>query len=393
MIPDLRLDDLGGRGPGFLVVGPSLGTIARNLWGEVAALLGDRFRVLGWDLPGHGTAPSATDFTIADLAAALLARVQEPFAYAGVSAGGAVGLQLLLDAPERVTSATLLSTGARIGEPTAWRDRAARVRSEGLGWLVDETPARWFAPVNRSGAVAKALLDDLASVDQASYAAVCDALAGFDVRARLPEIGRPVLAVAGAHDPVTPPASLRHIAEGVRFGRLAVIEDASHQIPAEAPAVVAQLIRDSADRTPAGTTVEQLRAEGMRVRREVLGDAHVDRASGGADEFTAEFQQFIARYAWGSIWTRPGLDRRSRSLITLTALVAGGHHEELAMHLRGALRNGLTQVEIKELLLQTAIYCGVPRANSAFRIAQKVFSEDEVLARIDMPLLAPEGET
>jgi 3-oxoadipate enol-lactonase / 4-carboxymuconolactone decarboxylase len=212
-------------------------------------------------------------------------------------------------------------------------------------------------------------------VDPASYAAACDALAGFDVRARLADIARPVLAVAGAHDPVTPPASLRHIADGVPDGRLVIVEDAGHQIPVEAPAVTAQLIRDSVDSEPAGPLVDRRRAEGMRVRREVLGDAQVDRASAGADEFTAEFQQFITGYAWGSIWTRPGLDRRSRSLITLTALVAGGHDEELAMHLRGALRNGLTQDEIKECLLQTAIYCGVPNANTAFRIAQQVFGE------------------
>ena len=115
----------------------------------------------------------------------------------------------------------------------------------------------------------------------------------------------------------------------------------------------------------------------MRTRREVLGDAHVDRAAAGADDFTAEFQQLIARYAWGGIWTRPGLDRRSRSLITLTALVAGGHSEELALHLRGALNNGVTKDEIKELLLQTAIYCGVPSANTAFRIAQRVFAEED----------------
>jgi 3-oxoadipate enol-lactonase/4-carboxymuconolactone decarboxylase len=115
----------------------------------------------------------------------------------------------------------------------------------------------------------------------------------------------------------------------------------------------------------------------MRVRREVLGDAYVDRASASADEFTTEFQQLITRYAWGDIWTRPGLDRRTRSFITLTALVAGGHHEELALHLRGALRNGVTRDEIKELLLQTAIYCGVPSANTAFRIAQQVLAEDE----------------
>jgi 3-oxoadipate enol-lactonase/4-carboxymuconolactone decarboxylase len=111
------------------------------------------------------------------------------------------------------------------------------------------------------------------------------------------------------------------------------------------------------------------------VRREVLGDVHVDRAVAASNEFTADFQELITRYAWGSIWTRPGLDRRSRSLITLTALVARGHHDELAMHVRAARRNGVTNEEIKELLLQTAIYCGVPDANSAFRIANQVLKE------------------
>lgn len=115
--------------------------------------------------------------------------------------------------------------------------------------------------------------------------------------------------------------------------------------------------------------------DGMKVRREVLGDAHVDRATAAATDFTRDFQELITTYAWGEIWTRPGLDRRSRSMITLTALVARGHHEELAMHVRAALRNGLTVDEIKEVLLQSAIYCGVPDANTAFRIAQQVLDE------------------
>jgi 4-carboxymuconolactone decarboxylase len=113
---------------------------------------------------------------------------------------------------------------------------------------------------------------------------------------------------------------------------------------------------------------------GMAVRREVLGDAHVDRAEAGKDEFTADFQDLITRYAWGEIWARPGLDRRTRSCITL-ALLAGLHCEgELAMHVRAALRNGLTADEIKEVLLQVAIYAGVPAANRAFAIAQDVIS-------------------
>ena len=116
--------------------------------------------------------------------------------------------------------------------------------------------------------------------------------------------------------------------------------------------------------------------DGMAVRREVLGAEHVDRATANATELTRDFQELITEYAWGTIWTRPGLDRRSRSLITLPALVARGHHEELALHLRAARRNGLTVDEIKETLLQTAIYCGVPDANTAFRIAQAVLEED-----------------
>ena len=118
------------------------------------------------------------------------------------------------------------------------------------------------------------------------------------------------------------------------------------------------------------------REQGMKVRREVLGDAHVDRAEAGKNEFTADFQDFITRYAWGDVWSRPGLDRRSRSVATLAALVALGAENEIPLHVRGALRNGLSADEIKETILHTAIYAGVPRANSAFAIAQQVLAED-----------------
>ena len=120
---------------------------------------------------------------------------------------------------------------------------------------------------------------------------------------------------------------------------------------------------------------DERRERGMDVRREVLGDDHVEAASERTTPFTAEFQDLITRYAWGEIWLRPGLDRRMRSAITLTALVALGHHEELALHLRAARRNGLSLDEIKEVLLQSAIYCGVPAANSAFAIAQRVLED------------------
>lgn len=119
------------------------------------------------------------------------------------------------------------------------------------------------------------------------------------------------------------------------------------------------------------------RDQGMRVRREVLGDAHVDAANARIDAFTADFQDFITRTAWGDIWSRPGLDRRIRSAITITALIAHGHFDELGMHIRAALTNGLSRDEIKEIILQSGIYCGVPAANSAFRIAQEVLADSQ----------------
>ena len=125
------------------------------------------------------------------------------------------------------------------------------------------------------------------------------------------------------------------------------------------------------------TTNAETHARGMAVRREVLGDDHVDRAVAGTTPFTEDFQDLITRYAWGEIWSRPGLDRRTRSFITLTALVALGREEELAMHVRAALGNGLTSDEIGELLLQCAVYCGVPAANGAFAVAQRVIEGGE----------------
>jgi 3-oxoadipate enol-lactonase/4-carboxymuconolactone decarboxylase len=132
-----------------------------------------------------------------------------------------------------------------------------------------------------------------------------------------------------------------------------------------------------------GRTDAQRHAQGMTIRREVLGNEHVDRAVQSTDAVTADFQDFISRYAWGDVWARPGLDRRSRSIAVLTALVAHGHYDELAMHIRAAVGNGLTPAEIGEVLLQAGVYLGVPAANSAFKVAQRVLAEMPASARDD----------
>lgn len=376
-VPEIATVALGPSRPRrpLLVLGPSLGTSVEGLWGPAAASLAEEFEVVGWELPGHGTGtPPAGPFTMGELAAGVLAAVgarrEGPFRYAGDSVGGAVGLQLLLDAPDRVEAATLLCTGAAIGTPASWAERVAAVRAGGTAALVEGSAARWFAPgfVDREPGRAARLLDELPAVDDDGYVRVCEALAGFDVRARLGEITAPVLAVAGAHDVATPPPSLRAIADGVPGARAVVLDDAAHLAPVEVPGTVARLV--GAHPGP------DVHAAGTAVRRAVLGDAHVDRAVAATTDLTRDFQDLVTRYAWGTVWTRPGLDRRSRSMITLTALVALGHDEELALHLRAARRNGLSDAEIAEVLLQSAVYCGVPAANSAFRIAGQVLDDD-----------------
>jgi 3-oxoadipate enol-lactonase/4-carboxymuconolactone decarboxylase len=385
-IPRLTAVDFGGpEDASLLLLGPSLGTSAATLWSAVAQKLAGHVRVVGWDLPGHGRGARAEPFTMAELAAAVLVLADElnagTFHYAGDSVGGCVGLQLALDAPGRVKTATLLCTGAVIGTPDGWHERAATVRGQGMRSMLAGSAQRWFGPgfIERQPGISAALLDTLSHTDPESYAQTCEALAGFDVTDRLHEIVLPVLTVAGSDDGPTPPDSLQRIASGVKDGEIVVLDGVAHLAPAEAPDRVAGLIAEHVGVPHAApVTTDDVHAAGMAVRREVLGDAHVDRAVAATTDLTADFQRMITEYAWGTIWTRPGLDLRSRSMITLTAMVARGHHEELAMHLRAARRNGLTNDEIKEVLMQTAIYCGVPDANSAFRIAAEVLPAFDV---------------
>jgi 3-oxoadipate enol-lactonase/4-carboxymuconolactone decarboxylase len=382
-VSSLSTVDFGGPDTGpLLLLGPSLGTSAATLWSGAAQKLTEHLHVVGWDLPGHGRGAAGERFTIADLAAAVLKLADElgaeSFSYAGDSIGGCVGLQLALDAPQRMRSVTVLCTGAVIGTSDGWHDRAATVRANGIQAVFAGAEQRWFAPgfVERQPGIAAALLDALSHTDPESYAQTCEALAAFDATNRLDEILTPVLAVAGSADIPTPPKSLQHIASGVKDGRIVVLDGVAHLAPAEAPDRVAKLIAEHVGvPESASITTDDVYRAGLAVRREVLGDAHVDRAIAGTTDLTADFQRMITQYAWGTIWTRPGLDRRSRSMITLTALVARGHHEELAMHVRAARRNGLSNDEIKEVLMQTAIYCGVPDANTAFRIASRALAE------------------
>lgn len=410
-VPSIRLVELSAPAAAqddqrpVLLLGPALGTAVAPLWGGVARELAGRLRIIGWELPGHGGAPAGTeDFSIEELAQGVLAAVdavQEPlpessFWYAGCSVGGAVGLQLLVDAPQRLRGAAVVASAAQLGDPERWSERAALVEAAGTPTQVIGSAQRWLTQgfIDRDAAagtgITTGLLHALQSADRHGYAQVCRAIAAFDLSGRLGEIAAPVLAVAGEQDPSVTEQAVRDWAQQVPGARFELIGPAAHMIPAEQPAELAEQIMALVGETQAAApatapepaqapraggdrTASQAHADGMRVRREVLSDAHVERSEASKDEFTAEWQDFISRYAWGEIWTRPGLDRPMRSAITLTALIAAGHWGEFEMHVRAALRNGLSREQIKEILLQSSIYLSVPSANNAFSHAKAVF--------------------
>lgn len=238
-----------------LVLGPSIGTTVATCWGAVISLLSDEFDVVPFELPGHGAdaAPVPETVTTADLAVRVLDSVEGPFLYAGDSIGGQIGLQLLLDAPDRVLGAALCCTGAKIGDASMWAGRMEQVRTSGPASLVSATAERWFAPgfLEREPERSSALLRALADTSEAGYLAMCSALATFDVRDRLGEISAPVVAVAGAEDLVCPVEGMREVAEGVQHGRLVVLSGVAHQAAAEAPERVAEIIRELAQEVAA----------------------------------------------------------------------------------------------------------------------------------------------
>jgi 3-oxoadipate enol-lactonase/4-carboxymuconolactone decarboxylase len=366
--PDARL----------VVLGPSLGTTS-EIWDAVADGLAQDYRVLRFDLPGHGLSPSATEsFDMADLAAAVIELVDSvgggAFYYAGDSMGSAVGLTIALKYPGRVRRIAAFAAPAVYGSPESWAERAAQVRASGTASVVSSSASRWFAPgfLEREPALGAAALDHLVQVDDESYALCCEALAGYDLTADAPSLAVPAVFVAGEFDVATAPAAVKALAGLVTGARYQLMSGVGHLPVLEDPVVAEQVIRSVLP--PVGASSD-LYESGMRVRREILGDRHVDEANESITAETADFQEFLTRYAWGEVWDRPGLGRRDRSLVTLASLITGGHDNELAMHIRAGLLNGLTRTAISETIMHTALYAGLPAANSAFAIARDVFAE------------------
>ncbi|MFC5848815.1 4-carboxymuconolactone decarboxylase [Deinococcus petrolearius] len=349
-----------------------------RVWDALAAQLSASCRVIRYDLRGQGLSDAPDgEYTLADHTADLLALLDAlqlgAVTLVGCSLGGLVAQAFALAYPERVTRLALLGTLPRIGSAEGWQGRMEQVRAQGLAALAPELVRRWFAPAYFAAhpADARGYATLLARTPQAGYLGSCAALRDADLSGRIAgagALGMPVLVLCGAEDVSTPPAACRAFAE--RIGApFVLIADAGHLPMVERPEAVARELRAFLE--PAGTPYER----GLAVRRRVLGEAHVERATRAAGDLDRDFQTFITEYAWGGPWSRGHLDTHTRHLLTLAVLSALAREHELELHVRATRNTGVTPDDLREVFLHVAVYAGVPVANRAFAIARAVLGQ------------------
>jgi 3-oxoadipate enol-lactonase/4-carboxymuconolactone decarboxylase len=361
------------QGP-VLVLVNSLGSTI-DLWEAQVPTLIRYFRVLRYDYPGHGgSAARPGPYSVEGLADQLLFLLDrlgiDRASFCGISMGGMISLSIAAGHPERVEQLVVACSSAQMAPGQYWLDRATMVRADGLGPLREEILERWFSPdfLSSHAPLVERFGDQLTAVDPESYAAGCDALATADLTSQLATIAAPTLILAGALDQAALPLRGLELQVAIPNAALQVLAGAAHLANLERPEAFVEAVLSQ-------LTGGQV-ARGMAARRRVLGEAYVDRTVAAANGFTSDFQELITRYAWGEIWARPGLDQFTRRCITLALLVSLGRWEEFEMHVRAA-QDDLTPEQISEILLHTAIYCGVAAANSAFEHAQRALTPPE----------------
>jgi 3-oxoadipate enol-lactonase/4-carboxymuconolactone decarboxylase len=356
------------RAPVVVLLG-SLGT-TMSVWDGQLATLRPWFRVLRAEHPGHGGAgvpdgPGTIEALGQDLVSLLDRLDVARCHFVGLSLGGLVGMWLAANHPGRVERLVLACTAARFQGAESYLPRAAAVRAQGTGYLIPAVISRWFTePFARNHPeVAAKYATMLPGIDPEGYAYCCEAVADADLTSDLARIEAVTLVVGGAQDPVVPPELAAATATAIPGAALYVLPGGAHLVNVEQPAAFNDILL----RHLAGSPEER----GLAVRRAVLGDAHVDRALAGASPFVADFQDMLSKWPWGEVWARPGLDRRTRRMLTIALMVALNRPEELEMHVGVALDDGVTESELKEVLLHAAVYTGVPAANAAFAIADR----------------------
>src|SRR5688572_11076504 len=361
-----RLDGRDGRP--VVMLSHSLGH-DHSMWDLQAADLGEYFQVLRYDIRGHGASDAtAGEYGVEQLGRDALAIADalgvETFAFCGLSLGGMIGQWLALNAPGRLTALVLANSSAR-PDAKAMEGRRQTVLASGMAAVADTVMGRFFSQrlLDANPPVVAGTRRVLLATDPTGYAGCCAAVRDTDFVSQLGKINTPTLVISSDIDASLPWKGHGDILEtkipDARGVRLKTAHLSNLEMPRSFSAALHAFLA-----TPAADA----RESGMRVRRAVLGDAHVDKALESATT-TPEFQDFITRFAWGTIWTRPGLDVRTRRLLVLAMTAAMGRWEEFRLHVRTGLAHELEWCDLEEVLLQTAVYAGVPAANTGFHIA------------------------
>jgi 3-oxoadipate enol-lactonase/4-carboxymuconolactone decarboxylase len=379
----LSYDLRGPAGAPVIAFSNSLGA-TRAMWDGLVAELAGRWRCLTYDTRGHGASDvSDEEASVADLAddlAALLTALDIDRAHvAGLSLGGLTAQAFALRYPDRLRRLILLGTAPSLPPPEFWAERAALVRREGMSPVIGTLLPRWFTAPWLAGDPPEvtAIRDAFLALDPRGYARCCEAIADADFGRELGSIAAPTLVIAGADDPVTPPASGEALRQGIPGAELVVMPNAAHLFPVERPvetaARIAAFLSAGERMLRAG---EGFDPAGLANRKAVLGESHVERSLAAAGEFDRPWQAFITRTAWGEIWGDTALPWKTRSLVTLALMVALGREEEFKLHLRPALRNGVSPEELGALLRHAAAYAGIPAGNAAHRWVREVLGEE-----------------
>jgi 3-oxoadipate enol-lactonase/4-carboxymuconolactone decarboxylase len=377
-----RVDGQSSRPPLLLLnsIGTDMGS-----WDRALPYLLPRARVVRMDARGHGASDAPVgEYTLellaGDAAAVLDAAQIGAATVCGVSLGGAIAMRLALDAPERVVGLIPACASPRM-DAEAWRARIAAVRSGGTAAIADAAMVRYFSPafLATNADITEGVRSALIAQSVEGYVGCAAALRDMDLVATLGGVRAPTLVIGATLDVSTPfPDHGRRIVESIPGARAAILEG-SHLAQVEQPAAFAAAVVEFMCAMDGGkateTAADLLYETGLINRRKVLGDAWVDQSLAERTPFNADFQAMITRIAWGEIWGRPGLDHRTRRLLVLAITAALGRWEEFRLHVRAGLeQGGFTEIELKETLMQTAIYAGVPAANTAFAEAGSVIA-------------------
>ena len=373
----------GSAGKPALLLLNSIGT-GMELWEAVTPLLLPAFYVIRMDTRGHGASDAPDgDYTLAmlarDAAAVLDAAGVVRAAVCGISLGGMVAMTLALSMPERL-SALIIACSSAAMDAAAWEARAEAVRQGGMVAIADMAMGRFFSPSFRTAKpeVVETTRAAFLAQSAAGYTGCCAAIRDMRLLEAVGAIRTPTLVIGGKRDISTPYESHGAAIAAAIPGALTAQLPTAHLPALEDPQGLCAAIRRFLAKPELHEAAATLYESGLTRRRAVLGDAWVDRSLANRTEFNAEFQEMITRIAWNEIWTRPGLDDRTRRLLVVATTAALGRWEEFSLHVRtGLSRQGFTASELKETLMQTAIYAGVPAANTAFAEAGKIIADLE----------------